>query len=197
MHRSISSKDVEKYSSEAAKQRDVKLSKEEDVEYRSGSLYSSSGASSVKIVSKRQQQEMVVEEDQPDNLFKSDTLTVSGSYKLKRIRCYLLSGKKIFQRKRRSADSTNVVESTLSATIDKRQYIIMMHSLCIVYHLHLYAAGSIAMERLETLRKELPSPLHTLKKLHQEPEKIHLGWLLAACPARSLIMSYGTIYLYS
>ena len=46
------------------------------------------------------------------------------------------------------------------------------------------------MERLETLRKELPSPLHTLKKLHQEPEKIHLGWLLAACPARSLIMSY-------
>ena len=69
-----------------------------------------------------------------------------------------------------------------------------MHSLCIVP----FAAGSIAMERLETLRKELPSPLHTLKKLHQEPEKIHLGWsleLLAACPARSLIMSYGTIYL--
>ena len=122
MHRSISSEDVEEYSSEAAKQRDVKLSKEEDVEYRSGSLYSSSGASSVKIVSKRQQQEMVVEEDLPNNLFKSDTLTVSGSYKLKRIRCYLLSSKKIFQRKRRSADSTNVVESTLSATIDKCQY---------------------------------------------------------------------------
>ena len=134
MHRSISSEDVEEYSSEAAKQRDVKLSKEEDVEYRSGSLYSSSGASSVKILSKRQQHEMVIEEDQPDKLFNSDTLTVSGSYRLDRIRCYPLSSKKLFQRKRRSADSTNVVESTLSATIDKRQYIcmIMMHSLCIV-----------------------------------------------------------------
>ena len=134
MHRSISSEDVEEYSSKAAKQRDVKLSKEEDVEYRSGSLYSSSGASSVKIVSKRQQQEMVVEEDLPNNLFKSDTLTVSGSYKLKRIRCYLLSSKKIFQRKRRSADSTNVVESTLSATIDKRQYNYACIR-CVLYHL--------------------------------------------------------------
>ena len=122
MHRSISSEDVEEYSSEEAKQRDVKLSKEEDVEYRSGSLYSSSGASSVKILSKRQQHEMVIEEDQPDKLFNSDTLTVSGSYRLDRIRCYPLSSKKLFQRKRRSADSTNVVESTLSATIDKRQY---------------------------------------------------------------------------
>ena len=119
-------------SSEAAKQRDVKLSKEEDVEYRSGSLYSSSGASSVKIVSKRQQQEMVVEEDLPNNLFKSDTLTVSGSYKLKRIRCYLLSSKKIFQRKRRSADSTNVVESTLRPLTNVSICMIMMHSLCIV-----------------------------------------------------------------
>ena len=120
MHRSISSKDIEEYSSEA-KPRDIKLSKEEDVEYRSGSLYSSSGATSVEILAKSQQ-EMVDEEDQPDNLFKSDTLTVSGSYRLNRMRCYMLSNKKIFQRKRRSADSTNVVESTLSATIDKRQY---------------------------------------------------------------------------
>ena len=120
MHRSISSKDVEEYSSEA-KPRDFKLSKEEDVEYRSGSLYSSFGASSVEILSKRHH-EMVDEEDQPDNMFKSDTLTVSGSYKLDRMRCYTLSNNELPQRKRRSADTTNVVESTLSATIDKRQY---------------------------------------------------------------------------
>lgn len=119
MHRSISSKDVEEYSSEA-KPRDVKLSKEEDVEYRSGSLYSSSGATSVEILTKGQQ-ENVDEEDQPDELFKSDTLTVSGSYRLDRMRCYTLSSNELPQRKRRSADSTNVVESTLSATIDKRE----------------------------------------------------------------------------
>ena len=169
MHRSISSKDVEEYSSEA-KPRDVKLSKEEDVEYRSGSLYSSSGASSVEILTKRQQ---VDEEDQDDDFFASDTLTVSGSYRLDRMRCYTLSSNQVHQRKRRSADSTNVVESTLSATIDKRQQVLMMHLLCIVTHVT--AAGSTAIENLEILRQQVPSPQGALKQLHQEPEKIHIG----------------------
>ena len=169
MHRSISNQDVEEYSSEA-KARDVKLSKEEDVEYRSGSLYSSSGATSVEILTKRQQDE----EDQPDDLFKSDTLTVSGSYRLDRARCYTLSSNEIHQRKRRSADSVNVVESTLGSTVDKRK-----QATCIMIHSYQFmAVGSTDMEHLEILRKQLPSPSYALRKLHLEPEKIHLGKLV-------------------
>ena len=117
MHRSISSRDVKEYSGDA-KPRDIELNKEEDVEYRSGSLYTSFGATNLQIMQKRRQGMTV---DQPDNLTDSDTLSVSGSYRLDRMKCYTLSSNELPQRKRRSADSTNVVESTLSATFDKRE----------------------------------------------------------------------------
>ena len=49
MHRSISSRDVEEYSTDA-QPRDIQLTKDEDIEYRSGTLYSSSGTTFVEIL---------------------------------------------------------------------------------------------------------------------------------------------------
>ena len=117
MHRSINSKDVEEYSGDA-RPRDIELNKEEDVEYRSGSLYTSSGATHLQIFTSQKRRHS---QKMNDNLTDSDTLTVNGSYRLDRINCYTLSSKKMPQRKRRSADANNVVETTLSATIDKRE----------------------------------------------------------------------------
>ena len=116
MHRSISTQDVEEYSGDT-KTSDVELSKEEDVEYRSGSLYSSSGATSVEIVN--------YQRGESDNLTDYETFEVNANYRLDRVHCYSLSSEELPQRKRRSADSTNVVESTLSATIDKREYVVI------------------------------------------------------------------------
>ena len=113
MHRSISSKDVEEFSGDT-KTGDVELSKEEDVEYHSGSLYSSSGATSVEIVN--------YQREESNNLTDYKTFEVNAHYRLDRVHCYSLSNEELPQRKRRSADATNVVESTLSATIDKRKY---------------------------------------------------------------------------
>ena len=41
-------------------------------------------------------------------------------------------------------------------------------------------AGSIAQDHMDDLRRQIPSTLQTLKKLHQNPKEIHLGkWLIS------------------
>ena len=49
MHRSISNRDVEEYSTDV-QPCDIQFTKDEDIEYRSGTLYSSSGTTSVEIL---------------------------------------------------------------------------------------------------------------------------------------------------
>ena len=110
MHRSIKSKDVEKYPGDR-KPREVKLNKEEDIEYESGALKSSSGKTTVSLTSKHLKHRKEAG---------SKTFAAKGSYKLMRIKCINLTNKRKRPRGRRSTDEA--IESTLSATVDKREY---------------------------------------------------------------------------
>ena len=116
MHRSINSEDVEEYPNDD-RPHEVELHKEEDIEFQHGILQSSSGTTYVAINTHQQQEGDENDSDQNE----PKMFAVVGSYKLDKDRCYSLSGKEKQQRKRRSAD--NLVETTLSATIDKREYL--------------------------------------------------------------------------
>ena len=121
MHRFINSQDVEEYSTDA-QPRDIQLTKDEDIEYRSGTLYSSSGTTFVEILTfSQERQQQLADEEEPSNLTDSNTFTVNGSYTLDRMQCYTLSKSAAAQRNGRSVD--NVVETSLKATIDKREYL--------------------------------------------------------------------------
>ena len=121
MHRSISSRDVEEYSTDA-QPRDIQLTKDEDIEYRSGTLYSSSGTTFVEILTLSQgRQQQLADEEEPSNLTDSNTFTVNGSYTLDRMQCYTLSKSAAAHINKRSVD--NVVETSLKATVDKRKYL--------------------------------------------------------------------------
>ena len=121
MHRSISSRDIEEYSTDA-QPRDIQLTKDEDIEYRSGTLYSSSGTTFVEILTFSQgTQHQLADEEEPSNLTDSNMFTANGSYTLDRMQCYTLSKSAAAQRNGRSVD--NVVETSLKATVDKREYL--------------------------------------------------------------------------
>ena len=121
MHRSISTRDVEEYSTDA-QPRDIQLTKDEDIEYRSGTLYSSSGTTFVEILTFSQgRQQQLDDEEEPSNLTDSNMFTVNGSYTLDRMQCYTLSKSAAAQRNGRSVD--NMVETSLKATVDKREYL--------------------------------------------------------------------------
>ena len=133
MHRSISSRDIEEYSTDA-QPRDIQLTKDEDIEYRSGTLYSSSGTTFVEILTLSQgRQQQLADEEEPSNLTDSKTFTVNGSYTLDRMQCYTLSKSAAAQRNGRSVD--NVVETSLKANINKREYYDMRFiSEILIYH---------------------------------------------------------------
>ena len=109
MHRSVKTKDVEKYPGDR-KSREVKLDKEEDIEYESGSLKSSSGKTAVSLTSKHLKHRKEAG---------SKTFAVKGSYQMKRIKCFVFTTNDERPRGRRSADET--IESTLSATVNQRK----------------------------------------------------------------------------
>ena len=121
MHRFISSRDVEEYSTDV-QPRDIQLTKDEDIEYRSGTLYSSSGTTFVEILTFSQgTQQQLADEEEPSNLTDSNTFTVNGSYTLDRMQCYTLSKSAAAQRNGRSVD--NMVVTSLKATVNKREYL--------------------------------------------------------------------------
>ena len=105
MHRFISSRDV-------THPHDIQLTKDGDIEYRSGTLYSSSGATFVEILQETQQHLADKE---------SNRLTVNGSYTLDRMQCHTLSTSTTAHISKRSVD--NMVETSLRATINKREYL--------------------------------------------------------------------------
>ena len=105
MHRSVSSDDVVSYSSDIP-QDEVDLSKEEDVEVKSGKIMSSSGTTSVKMLSKKHDKDIVGErpgagkhpmrgerqtaesDDTYDGSFSANEFRGHGSYSLKLKKCY-------------------------------------------------------------------------------------------------------------
>ena len=121
MHRSISSRDVEEYSTNV-QPRDIQLTKDEDIEYRSGTLYSSSGTTFIEILTfTKGTQQQSADEEEPSNLTDSNTFTVNGSYTLDRMQCYTLPKSAAAQRNGRSVE--NMVETSLKATVNKREYL--------------------------------------------------------------------------
>ena len=107
MQRIINSRDV----IDDTHSRDIQLTKDEDIEYRSGTLYSSSGTTFVEILQERQQHLADKE---------SNRLIANGSYTLEKMQCYTLSKSAAAHINKRSVD--NMVETSLKATINKRKY---------------------------------------------------------------------------
>ena len=85
MHRSVSSDDVKEYST-GARAKDVKLQKEEDIEYRSGHLQHSSGVTSIKMSGSRRRIEGKRVELQEGPL-SDKLLSANSSYSLDLLHC--------------------------------------------------------------------------------------------------------------
>ena len=114
MHRSISSGDVKEYST-GASVKDVQLEKEEDIEYRSGHLYHSSGSTTVKLV-KPQQRFTGRHTTLQEGPLNEDLLTANGSYVLDLLRCYTVPS--TAKRGRRSARKP-MIRGSLEVVVDK------------------------------------------------------------------------------
>ena len=117
MHRTVSSEDVKKYST-GARVKDVQLEKEEDIEYRSGHLYHSSGSTTVKMAKPQQRfsGRHTTLQDGPPN---EDLLTTNGSYVLDQLRCYAVSS--AVKRGRRNARKP-MIKGSLGVVVDKGNY---------------------------------------------------------------------------
>ena len=94
MHRVVESDDVIDYST-GAKKRDIQLTKDEDIEYRDGILYHSSGDTLIKIKNKKYVQEPP---DEHQNSF-SDAFSAHGSFTLDLQQCYIQPKKRQNQAK--------------------------------------------------------------------------------------------------
>ena len=114
MHRSISSDDIKEYST-GARVKDVQVEKEEDIEYRSGHLYHSSGSTTVKMAKprKRFSGRRTTLQEGPLN---EDLLTANGSYVLDLLRCYTVPS--TAKRGRRSARKP-MIRGSLEVVVDK------------------------------------------------------------------------------
>ena len=117
MHRSISSGDVKKYST-GARVKDMQLEKEEDIEYRSGHLYHSSGSSTVKMA-KPQQRFAGRHTTLQDGPLNEDLLTANGSYVLDLLRCYTVPS--TAKRGRRSARK-QMLKGSLEIVVDRGKF---------------------------------------------------------------------------
>ena len=93
MHRSVNSDDVIEYTT-GAKKSDLQLTKEEDIEYRDGTLYHSAGNTSVMVKRSR------VEEATGENKSLSDAFSAKSSYHLDLKRCYIQSNEEKGRRRR-------------------------------------------------------------------------------------------------
>ena len=114
MHRSISTGDVKEYST-GARVKHVQLEKEEDIEYRSGHLYHSSGSTTVKMA-KPQQRVSGRHTTLQEGPLNEDLLTANGSYVLDMLRCYTVPS--TAKRGRRSARKP-MIRGSLEVVVDK------------------------------------------------------------------------------
>ena len=114
MHRSISTGDVKKYSTGACV-KEMQLEKEEDVEYRSGHLYHSSGSTTVKMA-KPQQRFSSRHTTLQEGPLNDELLTANGSYVLDLLRCYTIPS--TAKRGRRSAKKP-MLKGSLEVVVDR------------------------------------------------------------------------------
>ena len=93
MHRSVNGDDVIAFTTDAPK-RDLKLTKEEDIEYQSGKLRHSAGNTSVKVLKSES-------DDEDDQQSFSKLYSASGSYSLDLKQCSPFV-RQVYSRHRRS-----------------------------------------------------------------------------------------------
>ena len=98
MHRHIESDDVIDYSSRARK-KSIQLQKDEDIEYRNGFLYHSSGNAAIKIKEGQVQ-------DEGQNLI-SEAFAAQGSYSLDLQQCYVPARHMQSRQRRSISDKMN------------------------------------------------------------------------------------------
>lgn len=116
MHRTIKSDDIIDYFT-GAKSADFKLSKNEDIEYRGGRLYHSSGNTDIKIKGKSK-----LKSSGEQKSF-SDAFSVHGSYSLNLEHCYA-QPKTTLDRQRRSLSAAmddDMTEEGLKASYNKSE----------------------------------------------------------------------------
>ena len=114
MHRTVSSEDVKKYST-GARVKDVQLEKEEDIEYRSGHLYHSSGSTTVKLV-KPQQRFTGRHATLQEGPLNEGLFSANASYALDLLRCYTVPS--TARRGRRSANKP-MLKGSLEVVVDR------------------------------------------------------------------------------
>ena len=141
MHRSISSGDVKKYSS-GTRVKDMQLEKEEDIEYRSGHLYYSSGSTTVKMVKPQQRfpSRRTTLQEGPLNV---ELFSANGSYILDLLRCYTVPS--TAERGRRSARKT-MIRGSLQVVVDKGNY--SLYSLTCLNDMHVSMVHTLSMQAL-------------------------------------------------
>ena len=184
MHRTVSSDDVKMYSS-GARVKDMQLEKEEDIEYRSGHLYHSSGSTTVKMakIKQRFSSRHTTLQEGPLN---EELFSANGSYVLDLLRCYTVPS--TAKRGRRSARKP-MIRGSLEVVIDKGITLLTLFS-----DMHVYKvcwcmnhdristpAGSLAKSEMEDLRKAMPSIPHVLAKLHHDPDNSKLSMFVEFC----------------
>ena len=114
MHRSISSSDVKEYST-GIHVKHVQLQKEEDIEYRSGYLYHSSGSTTVKMV-KPSQRFASKQEEGPLN---EELFSANGSYTLDLVNCTVPSDTKGKRSVRKP-----MIRGSLKVVVDKGSFLL-------------------------------------------------------------------------
>ena len=154
-HRTVNSEDVVDYTSHVPKD-DVMLTKEEDIEYKSGKLQHSAGRMSVRLlpdpeVQKDTERDSLLADVQPDpregdrwrretdekddpptydGSVRIDSPSAEGSYTLDLTRCYRVP--RVASRHRRAIKEkmkNEFVESTLMAEFNQSMHIEIMYSL--------------------------------------------------------------------
>lgn len=114
VHRTVNSDDVIDYSTGARKV-DFELSKKEDLEYRGGRLYHSSGITDIKVKGKSKLYKSGGEQKSFSSAF-----SVHGSYTLDLDHCFTPSPSSR-ERQRRSLSDTDMAEEGLGASFNKSE----------------------------------------------------------------------------
>lgn len=118
MHRTIESDDVIEYSTGAKKQ-DFKLERSEDIEYRGGKLYHSSGGTSIKVKGKNDQSG-----GDEDHMSFSKAFSAHGSFSLDLEQCYSQPQRARARQRRSMSEKMNqdTIEESLKVLFNTSEY---------------------------------------------------------------------------
>ena len=172
MHRTVSSEDVKKYSS-GARVKDMQLEKEEDIEYRSGHLYHSSGSTTVKLV-KPQQRFTGRHATLQEGPLNEGLFSANGSYALDLLRCYRVAS--TARRGRRSAIKP-MLKGSLEVVVDRGNF-----SLCFETTTCVYQGKFVYIT-------------HIILSLHMQVLLLRLRWKTFVKPCHLFHMFWGNCIL--